>query len=428
MKTTGDKNAQAGFALVITLTLLALLVLAVFALGALTKVNAQIGAVSLHQTQARQNALLGLSAALSELQKHAGADDRISAMAGVTGLAANGANTTRHWCGVWDGSGTFVTWLASGANSAPNAAVQNGLSRISLVDTGSVGATTANSEHVEVGKLALSVIDPFTGQVRTEGNFAYWVGDEGVKVSAYSPSAELAVTAISPLLGSNPSTSATALLRTALTAYAAKLPRILSYEQLRLLPTPPNSAALNDGVMRDSFHHTTLTAYHLVPQGTSALRQAGVFNLNTNSAVAWRGICETYNQTSLGPPLSSAALGTSNLTSLPSRIANGLTTNGPFVSVEAFTNSGLLSNALAASDSGVLPAEFIAGIGPMLTVRSDTFRVRGYGDVVSPVDQTTVQATACCEAMVQRISEAAPNGLGRRFILVTFRWLGPDDI
>jgi hypothetical protein len=286
----------------------------------------------------------------------------------------------------------------------------------------------ANSEHVEVGKLALSVVDPLTNQVRLEGNYAYWVGDEGVKVSAYAPVAELAFSGISPVLGSNPSTSATALLRAALTNYAAKLPRIIAYEQLRLLPTPPNSAALADGVLRDSFHHTTLTAYHLGPLSAGVPRQAGVINLNTNSALVWRGLCETYNLTHAVPQISSAALSTSPTTSLPSRIANGLTTNGPFFSVTAFANSGLLRDALLNSDSGVLPEEFNAVIGPMLAVRSDAFRVRGYGDVLNRADQSTVQATACCEAIVQRVAETAPNGLGRRFVIVYFRWLGPDAI
>jgi len=424
-----------GFALVITLALLALLVLAVFALSALTRVSARIAATSMQQTQARQNALLALNVALGELQKHAGADERITAMAGVTGLAALSTNTTRHWCGVWTDSGGFVVWLSSGSVTTSNAAVQTGVPRVTLVGGGSVGASTANSEHVEVGKLPVNVVDSLTGLTRVAGNCAYWVGDEGVKVSAYSPSTELALAGVSPVLGSNPSTSATARLRAALTTYATKLPRIVAYEQLGLLPTP-GSSALTPSVLQDSFHHTTLTAYRLVPQSGDVLRRTGMFNLNTNSASAWRGMLETYNAYSLGPPIASGAMGTSTTTSLPSRIANNLAAataagkavNGPFTSVDSFATSALLTDALAASGSGVTAAELLAGIGPLLTVRSDTFRLRAYGDALDPVDQTTVRATAFVEATVQRIPDFAPNGLGRRFIIIHFRWLGPDDI
>ncbi len=425
-------HSEPGFALVITLSLLALLVLAVLALSALTKVNSQVAVIATQQTRARQNALLGLDVALGELQQYAGPDDRITAMAGVTGIAALSSNTTRHWCGVWSGTGNFMTWLASGAVVAMPAAVQGGLSRVVLVDAGSVGAPAVNSEHVEAGKIAISVVDPFSGANLTEGAYAYWVGDEGVKLSAYSPPTELA--GVTLLLGSNPSSAATAKLRVALTAYAARLPRIIAYEQLSLLPTP--AAALTPSVLQDSFHHTTLTALRLVPSGPGVLRRSGMFNLNTNSAVAWRGLLETYNTTGAGPALSTGSMGTSAVTSLPARIANNLAAageagkavNGPFTSVAAFAGSALLANALTASGSGVTPTELMAGLTPLLTTRSDTFRVRAYGEAVNPVDQTTVQATAWCEAIVQRIPDPAPNGLGRRFVVIHFRWLGPEDV
>ena len=99
MKSRLRLGNNAGFALVITLSLLALLVLAVFALSALVRVNSQIATVSQYQTQARQNAQLALNAALSELQRHAGDDTRITGMAGITGIAGNQNASTRYWCG-----------------------------------------------------------------------------------------------------------------------------------------------------------------------------------------------------------------------------------------------------------------------------------------------------------------------------------------
>ena len=62
-----------------------------------------------------------------------------------------------------------------------------------------------------------------------------------------------------------------------------------------------------------------------------------------------------------------------------------------------------------------------------LAVRSDTFRIRAYGDAVNPSDPTKVESTAWCEAIVQRIKDdpASPRG---RFVITYFRWLSPDDI
>ena len=65
---------------------------------------------------------------------------------------------------------------------------------------------------------------------------------------------------------------------------------------------------------------------------------------------------------------------------------------------------------------------------PWLAVRSDTFRIRAYGDATNPADPARIEATACCEAIVQRGPEQLGAQFGRRFSITTFRWLGPDDI
>jgi hypothetical protein len=43
-------------------------------------------------------------------------------------------------------------------------------------------------------------------------------------------------------------------------------------------------------------------------------------------------------------------------------------------------------------------------LGPVLTVRSDTFLVRAYGDAVNPATGA-VESRAWCEAMVQRVPD-----------------------
>lgn len=140
----------------------------------------------------------------------------------------------------------------------------------------------------------------------------------------------------------------------------------------------------------------------------------------------------------------------------------------PFRSLAEFVNSGLLQEAIAAAGlntrrefsadlGGNPPARWAANwlsqaavlntVSPVLAVRSDTFTIRVAAEAINPAlaldDPDRVMARAWCEAVVQRLPEfvepsedaaAWPvaggdnQSLGRRFRIVQFRWLGPDDI
>ncbi|HBR94973.1 MAG TPA: hypothetical protein DEA90_12500 [Opitutae bacterium] len=137
-------------------------------------------------------------------------------------------------------------------------------------------------------------------------------------------------------------------------------------------------------------------------------------------------------------------------------------------------NSGLQQNAsLAAQNTGItgmeaqaesgwrtenLPgwlsqADLLSRLGSVLSARSDTFRVRAYGEAINSVTGDTV--TAHCEAIIQRIpdfvesqsnppetpydtAEAAAQGyapltqtnmnFGRKFIILDFHWLEDTDV
>lgn len=410
---------QRGFALIITLALLALLVLAVVALSTLVKVGGQVSSAGAYQVQARQNALTGLNVGLGELQRHAGDDTRITAMAGITGIGANAGNTTRHWCGVWRSDGTFVAWLVSGAQGSSAAVLQNGMTGIALVAAGSVGAPAANSEHVIAGKIPIVVSEtPGTpGIATTIGHYAFLVSDEGVKTPASSPSP---FPVVAPVIFAS-ATNAQSRLRDALTAYATKVPQVISYEQLAVLPSP----ALTPSTLQDNFHHVTLTSRTL---GGNQLN-GGMMNMNTNSAIFWRNLLQTYN-TVPGIPVSIpsatvSARGTTLQNNLSTFATAGKYPNGPFTYVASFGN--YLATVFPATGSPSA-AQIMAAVGPMLTVRSDTFRLRAYGEALNPADPTKIEATAYCEAIVQRTPELAPNGLGWKFVILYFRWLGPDDI
>jgi hypothetical protein len=104
----------------------------------------------------------------------------------------------------------------------------------------------------------------------------------------------------------------------------------------------------------------------------------------------------------------------------------------------------------------ITQADLLLPLAPRMTARSDTFRIRSYGEVRSKVG-SEVTSQAVCEAVVQRVPEyvdpntdptnnepwdeafdplspsaSALNALnqqfGRRFKVVSFRWLASDEI
>jgi hypothetical protein len=224
-----------------------------------------------------------------------------------------------------------------------------------------------------------------------------------------------------PLLTSISATSAQGKLRTALDGYSARLPQIISYEQLSLLPSP--AAALTQSVLQDNFHHVSL-APRIVHAGGL---YSGAVNINTTSPYVWRSLLETCNAAPGVTTLSIASL-SSGGTAIADGFAlsnSGKNVGGPFTSIANFGTSDLLAGALPGT---ITPADFMSAMSAMLTTRSDTFRVRAYGDAVDPLDGSTLQAIAYCEAILQRVPEMTTYGAGRKFVVTYFRWLGPEDI
>jgi hypothetical protein len=87
--------------------------------------------------------------------------------------------------------------------------------------------------------------------------------------------------------------------------------------------------------------------------------------------------------------------------------------------------------------------DLMMALAPIATVRGDTFKIRAYGEATAPDDKSVV-ATAWCEVVVQRVPAFvdptnAPETLitaltpanekfGRRFNIVSFRWLSKEEI
>ena len=90
----------------------------------------------------------------------------------------------------------------------------------------------------------------------------------------------------------------------------------------------------------------------------------------------------------------------------------------------------------------VKQADLLTPIAPILSARSDTFRIRAYGEKTTPGG--AVQARAWCEAVVERLPEfvdernradesfsrlvPANQRFGRRFRVISFRWLSPQEV
>lgn len=403
-----SRGPNAGFALVITVVLLTMLVLALYALSALGRIGADISATAVYQTQARRNALLALHNAMGELQRYAGPDGAITGMAGLAGVAAGAGNPARHWCGIWDSDGQFLRWLASGSSGAsiPNL---SGPDALAMMASGALGADGTDKEHVRVLTIPIHINNPEGEPVR-HGTYAWWVGDEGVKLSAVVTDAE------APVPGGK---HAIDELLPVLSPEASNLNRVEAYAQLAHVPAVP----LTLGQLQANLH--ALSRAHQGLVGTSL--QLGRLNVNSTSARYWRGVGATYNRLRPSDPIGVSLTTFANRMrdNFESAVSPGKNPGGPFLSVDAFLDSPLIEAGLQGSD--VTPLEFREAMLVWLSVRSDTFRIRAYGDAINPADSTKVEASAWCEAIVQRTAADIP-GFGRRFVIMYFRWLGPDDI
>lgn len=202
------KRKKRGFALVATLTLMMLLTLIAVGLLALASSQTRIAQYTVLQAEARQQALIGLDAAIAELQVEMGPDQRVSANSSIVQLS-DGA-TSSHVLGVWnswdgpiygksasghggDIKGTyrqgrpnmFRRWMISTSDpklardfsSAGKLAARRPGQRVCLVGAGTLGSkrTTSSSNYIYADLISM----PSTGN--NEACFAWWIGGENQK-------------------------------------------------------------------------------------------------------------------------------------------------------------------------------------------------------------------------------------------------------
>ncbi len=221
-------RSRRGFALLVTIVLVAFLVLILVGLATFTRVETQVAANSQQLAAARQNALMALNIAVGQLQQAAGPDQRVTARAEI--LDSNPATVAIDgvrqplWTGVWlannPGAGannqldvgsaptlrawstsnpsaadSRVSWLVSGAatasasaasgvnNSAINPATwtANATNSVTLASNLGGGNITVAAPLVDI-TAPTSIIPGLSGNgTTTIGKYGYWVADEGVK-------------------------------------------------------------------------------------------------------------------------------------------------------------------------------------------------------------------------------------------------------
>jgi hypothetical protein len=185
-----------GFALVVTLSLMALLVVLAVGLLSLSTISLRTALVGNAQREAESNARMAMLIALGELQKTLGPDQRVSARASAVVAEAS----QPHLLGVWHGwrwkpelngkpdyhskSGMFERWLASTSRLADAMDPQyparetDGVWLIDPADApqpaGSTGMQTSNGVRAGVVTLNTGVLP---------GGMAWAVFDENAKAS-----------------------------------------------------------------------------------------------------------------------------------------------------------------------------------------------------------------------------------------------------
>lgn len=178
-----------GFALVISLSLMAFVILLLVSISSLIKVQVQRSVTDQSVTEARMNAMLGLQVALGQLQKAAGADQRVSAQSFISDTSTTDVQATTlsqpYWTQIWNTTATSgdPAWpitLVSG--TAPDPATGPDLSNaINIIDTATLGTVTADDKRIVT--VEKESIEANRG---INGKYAWWVGDEGVKASIQS--------------------------------------------------------------------------------------------------------------------------------------------------------------------------------------------------------------------------------------------------
>ena len=190
---------------------------------------------------------------------------------------------------------------------------------------------------------------------------------------------------------------------------------------------------------------------------TMGALQAAIENTDINARMKSAGAASSLNSALNGDPFGS------NVYGKPATAGQG---SPPWVTTLTSSNTSIPDNTATGIPGYLMQQDLVQAFAPVMTARSDTFVIRGYGEAKN--SQGTVQARAWCEAVVQRLpdyldqSDPALGGnntygnklgdatppyarrtgssnpaalvnktnetFGRKFALTSFRWLNEKEI
>ena len=169
MKNNRSRNRTDGFALIVSLFVVSLLLMLILATTSMMRVQIAGSQNDKAKTEAKMNARLALKMALGNLQKYTGPDQRVTARSDI-----EGSSVDEHWVGVWDSDpnssdyGKRIAWLASESLEPVNKD-----KNILLLGEKSVGS----DEDLWI----YSKPSEITKDNRKIGEYAYWIEDEALK-------------------------------------------------------------------------------------------------------------------------------------------------------------------------------------------------------------------------------------------------------
>jgi hypothetical protein len=115
-------NRKNGFALIASLSIMAMLVMIAVALYSMSAVATRSAEITSARTEAQANAKMALMVAIGELQQSMGPDQRISANAAILDGDPDTSIiddiTHKHWVGTWD------SWIAGGTSGSAHSTIQ----------------------------------------------------------------------------------------------------------------------------------------------------------------------------------------------------------------------------------------------------------------------------------------------------------------
>lgn len=197
MKPLLTRKSPGAFALIATLTLVALLTLLCIALLSLSRASLRANSAHKLSAEARQNARLALMIALGELQAATGQDQRVTASASLLSAQSAQPHLTGVWQGAkWDGTGNpdfagrkksqFVRWLASSADPAGPRTIDYHTTSVS----GRVVPLVRGPAELPTEVVSAPVISVPTPRTNSSHGYAWAVFDESSKLPISLPASQ----------------------------------------------------------------------------------------------------------------------------------------------------------------------------------------------------------------------------------------------